>query len=369
MLNQKAMMKSLKHYRKYGATLHDDQSNELLKLVSSIPDIGKDELEKVLQEADKKGRGDRLRNIWKLDVEERLKFQKDQKKNGKFFSVHIHLHVFLLIFTVSGKRGNRWSTITFRMGIKSIRLYTMHAHCWNGAFEQYITNRCMFLLFDPALAVYTRSPSAYEALKSFQIIQLPGVMTLKEYINSNRDDPGKIQERLKCCRENYDRVVRIQQQLGNKQIPICKGVLIFDEVKVGLNVQWNSRTDEFIGHSMTSEEMSSLLDIYVDREKTDKTSYVLQTLWRGQSSDYDIIGPYYTSSGGLKNKFLVACLFDAMRQFHQFSFTVTAVVCDGASSNLTALKALCHHQGAYGHDSSLQDQHKVPVYLSKPLHW
>ena len=31
-LNQKAMMKSLKHYRKYDVTLHDDQSNELLSL-------------------------------------------------------------------------------------------------------------------------------------------------------------------------------------------------------------------------------------------------------------------------------------------------------------------------------------------------
>ena len=83
-LNQKAMMKSLKHYRKYDVTLHDDQSNELLSLVSAISDIGKDELQNVLSEADKKGRGDILGNIWKLDVEERLKFQKDQKQNGNF---------------------------------------------------------------------------------------------------------------------------------------------------------------------------------------------------------------------------------------------------------------------------------------------
>jgi len=48
------MMKSLKHYRKYDVTLHDDQSNELLGLVSAISDIGKDEeLQKVLREADK----------------------------------------------------------------------------------------------------------------------------------------------------------------------------------------------------------------------------------------------------------------------------------------------------------------------------
>lgn len=59
-------------------------------------------------------------------------------------------------------------------------------------------------MLNPTLAVYTRSPSAYEALKSFQIIQLPGVRTLKDYINSNREDPGNIQERLKHSREEYN---------------------------------------------------------------------------------------------------------------------------------------------------------------------
>ena len=48
---------------------------------TAISDSEKDELQKVLSEADKKGRGDILRNVWKLDVEERLKFQ---KQNGNF---------------------------------------------------------------------------------------------------------------------------------------------------------------------------------------------------------------------------------------------------------------------------------------------
>ena len=219
------------------------------------------------------------------------------------------------------------------------------------------------------MAVYTRSPSAYEALKSFQIIQLPGVRTLKDYINSNREGPGKIQEWLKLRHEEYNQMVAMQQQLENKQVPLSKGVLIFDEVKVGLNVQWNSRTDEFIGHSMTSKETSTLHDIYehFDQEdKTAKTSYILQTLWRDLTSDYDIIGPYYTSSDGLKSMFLVACIYDALRQFEWFNFSVVAITCDDASSNLTALKALCHRKGAYGHDLSLQDQCEVPVTFSNP---
>ena len=51
-------------------------------LMSAISDIGKDELQKVLSGADKKGKGDIHRNVCKLDVEEKLKFQEDQKQNG-----------------------------------------------------------------------------------------------------------------------------------------------------------------------------------------------------------------------------------------------------------------------------------------------
>ena len=221
----------------------------------------------------------------------------------------------------------------------------------------------------PALAVYTRSPSAYEALKSFQLLQLPCVRTLKDYIHSNQEEAGSIQQRLKICHDEYDRMVNAQKQLNSKTIAFCEGVLILDEVKVGLNVQWNSRNEEFIGHAMTAHEMLTLHDVYeaLEVHKTSKTSYVLQTLWRDLSSDYDIIGPYYTSEGGLKSKFLLACLYDALRQLHQFNFKVIAIVCDGASSNLTSLKALCHRQGAYGRDLSQKDDpHKVPVSFRNP---
>ena len=47
-LNQKAMIKSLKHYRKYDVTLHDDQSKELLRLVSAISDKVLNELYQTL---------------------------------------------------------------------------------------------------------------------------------------------------------------------------------------------------------------------------------------------------------------------------------------------------------------------------------
>lgn len=41
-----------------------------------------------------------------------------------------------------------------------------------------------------ALAVFVRSPAAYEALKSFNILQLPSRATLQAYTGAFLDNPG-----------------------------------------------------------------------------------------------------------------------------------------------------------------------------------
>ena len=66
------------------------------------------------------------------------------------------LPIFIVI-TATGNRRNRWSMVTIRL----------------------------------ALAVYTRSPAAYDALKSFGLIQLPSRATLQAYTGAFRDDAGE----------------------------------------------------------------------------------------------------------------------------------------------------------------------------------
>ena len=61
-----------------------------------------------------------------------------------------------LIFTATGKTGNRWSMITIRV----------------------------------ALAIFLRSPAAYEALKSFKLLQLPSRSTLQMYTSAFMDEAG-----------------------------------------------------------------------------------------------------------------------------------------------------------------------------------
>ena len=42
-----------------------------------------------------------------------------------------------------------------------------------------------------ALAVYVRSPAAYEALKSFNLLQLPSKATVQAYTGAFIDQPGR----------------------------------------------------------------------------------------------------------------------------------------------------------------------------------
>ena len=94
---------------------------------------------------------------------------------------------------------------------------------------------------------------------------------------------------------------------------------------------------------MSSEDLSNLHDVYelldVD-ESNQKTNYILQFLWRDLTSSFDAIGPYFPLSGTIECRFLHSIVTRTMLAFHQFNFHVRALVCDGASSNLSLLKVL-----------------------------
>ena len=107
----------------------------------------------------------------------------------------------------------------------------------------------------------------------------------------------------------------------------------------------NCKNSEIIGYSLTSEELSNLHDIY-DQLNTDegnkKTTYILQFIWRDLTSSFDVIGPYFNLSGSVEARFLHSMVTKTMLVLHQFGFHVRALVCDGASSNLSLLKVMCN---------------------------
>ena len=88
-----------------------------------------------------------------------------------------------------------------------------------------------------ALAVYTRSTAAYEALRSFNILQLPSVSSLKHYTSANIEAPGtdEIDKRLSSSKKQYEEHKK-EWTARRKKEPLAEGVLIVDEVKVLLIV-------------------------------------------------------------------------------------------------------------------------------------
>ena len=154
-----------------------------------------------------------------------------------------------------------------------------------------------------------------------------------------------------------------------KKEPKGDGVLIFDEVKVISRLMWNSRSQKIIGLAMSPDDMSSLHDAcqLVDQTSASKqTSYILQFLWRDLTSSCDVVGPYFSSSSQLESKFIVSCILQSVRVFHLYGFHTCALVCDGVSANVSALKSTCGTSGAYGVGSTSTDRHKVEPF--SPIH-
>ena len=175
-----------------------------------------------------------------------------------------------------------------------------------------------------ALAVYARSPAAYHALRSFRLLQLPSVSTLQQFKSSYTERTGEVESRLKEECDIYHQRQQEAKEKG-KLVPLGEGSLIFDEVKVTAKLQWNSRDNSLVGYAMTGDEMASMNDVYQYLDKDEcvpKTDYVMQTMWRDHSSNCDIIGPYYTSSGSMTASFTLSCVMDAMRKFHAYGFKV-----------------------------------------------
>ena len=119
---------------------------------------------------------------------------------------------------------------------------------------------------------------------------------------------------------------------------------MFVWTQVQSRVIWNSANSAIMGFAMSSDDYASLHDVYESLdtdEKCQKTSYIIQFLWRDLSSEFDVIGPYFTVSSTMESKFLHSMVTRTMLAFVQHGFSVHALLCDGASSNLSLLKLMC----------------------------
>jgi len=138
--------------------------------------------------------------------------------------------------------------------------------------------------------VFIHSPAAFEALKSFNILQLPSRATLQASFlheaGASRDSISKQVDKYKIFQQNC--------KAEGKLLPQSNGALIFDEVKVVSSLMWNSRNHKIIGLAITEKNQASLHDVFQlfdEDHHVKQTSYILQFLWRDVTSCFDIVGP------------------------------------------------------------------------------
>ena len=220
------------------------------------------------------------------------------------------------------------------------------------------------------MAIFTRSPAAYEALKSFGILQLPSRSLLQSYTGTFLHDPGT---NSKCIADQVAQYVlfKAECQKQGKHLPMSDGVLVFDEVKVACQLMWNSRSQTLTGLAMTSENLSSLTDVYQllqTPQTAAQTSYILQFLWRDLTSGYDIVGPYFTCSDSVNCKFVLTCVMETIGLFQRHGLKTSLLVCDGCAANLTTIKSTHGVTGAYSLlDDCTTDKFEIKPWFINPF--
>lgn len=103
-----------------------------------------------------------------------------------------HTHI-----VVTGRSTNKWSAVTIRI----------------------------------AMAIFSRSPAAYRAVKALGVLQLPCDRTLKHYMQRHSTFPGINEDLLFQAAQRYEEFKSDRVHAGFA-CPIQEGVLIWDEVKV-----------------------------------------------------------------------------------------------------------------------------------------
>lgn len=108
--------------------------------------------------------------------------------------------------------------------------------------------------------------------------------------------------------------------------PVGEGILIFDEVKVQSKVMWISKNNDIVGLAVLDDELRSLHDVYEsikDEKGRQMAPHILQFLWRDLSSNFAVIGPYFTSDSVMEAKFITPCVPEAMLAFESSRFSAS----------------------------------------------
>ena len=129
--------------------------------------------------------------------------------------------------------------------------------------------------------MFVRSPSAYEALKSFNILRLPSRTSLQSYTGAFLHKAGAYLDAIAKQTEIYHAYISTCER--GKSVPQSDGVLIFDKIKVITGLIWNSRNQSIIGLAMSEKDQASSHGVFQSTgpdKHIQQTDHMLQFLWR-----------------------------------------------------------------------------------------
>lgn len=186
----------------------------------------------------------------------------------------------------------------------------------NFALNTFIT---AFIL---ALSIYTLSPAAYDAVQNWGIFHLPSRSSLRQFSTTCLHGDGPYYDYIQDQATKYRLYQKECVRKGIKT-PKGDGVLILDEVKVMGKVAWNSKNGKMVGLAMDPKDAPTLSDLDPDNSEDVKAAeYFLQFLWRDLTSNFDVIGPHYSTVRTMDCPFTTACLLDALDAFQAYGFKV-----------------------------------------------
>lgn len=132
---------------------------------------------------------------------------------------------------------------------------------------------------------------------------------------------------------------------------------------------------------MTPNEVISLMDLFRSGSgivDVPQAEYCVQFLYRDLFSSTDVIGPCFFMSASMTAATIWTCVRETIMGFYRQDFKVVAVVCDGASANVSFLKSMLveYSSGPFGKSapcfgrttlSPLIERFRVPFSIPHPV--
>ena len=92
--------------------------------------------------------------------------------------------------------------------------------------------------------------------------------------------------------------------------------------QIQMKVAWNLKGGGITGFTMAEDELPILCDVYssVIQSGCQKASYIVQFVWRGLTSGYDMIGPYFPVPNSMDANTLQQFFMLCLKSFSAYGF-------------------------------------------------